>query len=436
MSHSTFRHRAGKLLPGLLISAAAMALVQAAVGQEPPPLVVACEAGSDVTASLKSAFETAKKTPRLIVLDAAQDGISCPLGEGLAIPPGLRLEGRGRPTLKMLRTGTAFVGDGQTANFSITGLSIDGSDASKTSAIALRGSSFGLLENISLISPGNGIALTGWAHEIAIRDLAVTGSRLHGVLIQDSHSNSVEGATLNGQVGFGVIITGVSYKNRLTRLSTNASGLELVGMTYQAHDNTLSDSTASNTGDNCYSITGYNNHLSNLAGDHCAGNGVGIYGSHNTLVGGVFRNNNQRHDVRSGWNGGVAFLQGFGGVAQYNSVRDVTVDDDQAQPTQQVGVLVHRPEYKPWQPGLEVKSGAYMYSGLSLYVALSDGLTGSQPPVGAGTVSDGSVSWRFVNAFSGSIRPDYNSADRIQMGRSAKASREDRSGAANNVGTR
>lgn len=166
MSHSTFRHRAGKLLPGLLILAAAMALVQAAVGQEPPPLVVACEAGGDVTASLKSAFETAKKTPRLIVLDAAQDGISCPLGEGLAIPPGLRLEGRGRPTLKMLRTGTAFVGDGQTANFSITGLSIDGSDASKTSAIALRGSSFGLLENISLISPGNGIALTGGAHEI------------------------------------------------------------------------------------------------------------------------------------------------------------------------------------------------------------------------------------------------------------------------------
>jgi hypothetical protein len=271
---------------------------------------------------------------------------------------------------------------------------------------------------------------------VSIRDLEVTGSRGHGVMIVNSSANSVEGARLNGQVGFGVILAGTSNGNRLDQLSTTGSGLELVGMTVGTHDNSLSNSSATKTGDNCYSISGRNNRLSNLTGDRCAGNGITFYGSNNSLDGGRFTNNAQRHDVRPAWSGGVSFIQGFGGVAQGNIVRNVVVDDDQPRPTQQVGVLTTAASYLPWRPGIAVRAGRYSYSGLSLYVARSSGVTGTRSPSGPGRVSDGAVEWELVNEFDGTLQPDGNIVEGAQIGRAARSGREDHSEARRNIGTR
>ncbi len=347
----------------------------------------------------------------------------------------MSITGENSPVIKLARSGTAFYGDNRSSNFLISHIAIDGSDATSSSAIRLSGSRDGRIESVRLINPADGIALLEGTSGISIKEFTCVRSRSHGITIKSSFGNKVDGAKLEDQAGFGVILTGQSYDNHLTRLQTTKSKLELVGMTYQTHDNTLTDSSAKGTGDNCYSITGSNNVLRNLTGEGCAGNGIAFYGSSNTLEGGAFKNNNQRFSVRSAWNGGVAFLQGFGGVAQHNKVSGVVVDDDQARRTQQVGVLVQG-GYHEWRPGTVVKAGAYAISGLELYVARSSGVTGSEKPSGSGTHFDGAVHWEHVNSFSGTVQPDYNSALNIDVRRTAREPREDRSQARSNVGTR
>ncbi|GAA0602767.1 hypothetical protein GCM10009416_45710 [Craurococcus roseus] len=397
------------------------------------PTVVLCGAGQDVTEALRAALRP--EGPE-VILRAVPNGATCSLSRSLMIPRGLNLAGQGHPVLRLSETGNAFRGDQRSRNFSISGIAIDGSDAPKASAIALRGSSDGRLARLRLIRPGDGIVLAEGSHDIAICDLEVVESRQHGVTIRDSRGNAVNGARLDGQRGFGVVLVGTSHDNRLDRLSTRRSGLELVGMTVGTHNNTLENSSANNTGDNCYSITGSNNRLRNLTGDRCAGSGITLYGSRNTLEGGRFTNNAQRHDVRPAWAGGVSFIQGFGGVAQGNTVRDVTVDDDQPRPTQQVGVLTTAAGYQAWRPGVAVRTGHYTHSGLSLYVSRSSGVTGTRPPFGPGRVSDGAVVWELVNSFEGTLQPDGNTVENVQIGRAARAPREDHSASQHNIGTR
>ncbi|HWX50121.1 MAG TPA: right-handed parallel beta-helix repeat-containing protein [Roseomonas sp.] len=396
-------------------------------------MVVPCANGEDVTAALQRAFDA---HARPILLRAEQQGSTCSVKRSFLIPPDLILEGQGEPVLRLEQTGNVFRGNKESRKFTISGLTLDATGTPKSAALALRGSTDGRLERLRIIRPGDGIVLAEGSHGVTIRDLEVTDSRQHGVMIQDSYDNVVDGARLDGQVGFGVILVGTSHGNRLYRLSTRQSGLELVGMTARTHDNTLEESSAANTGDNCYSITGRNNRLRNLTGDRCAGNGIAFYGSGNTLDGGRFTNNAQRHNVRPAWSGGVSFSQGFGGVGQRNIVRNVVVDDNQSQPTQQVGIFTTAASYQSWRPGVAVRVGRYVYSGMNLYVARSSGVTGMRPPSGQGRVSDGAVEWEWVNSFDGTVQPDGNVVEGAQIGRAVRASREDHSEARQNVGTR
>ena len=397
---------------------------------------VRCSANSDVTDALKAALTAAKTSRGKVVLSAESNGASCDLREEIYILPGMNLTGENSPVIKLNRSGTAFHGDSRSSNFLIGQLAIDGSNAARSSAIRLSGSRDGRIEGVRLINPADGIALLDGTTGVVIKDFASVGSRAHGITIKSSFGNKVVGAKLENQAGFGVILSGESYDNHLTRLQTTKSRLELVGMTYQTHDNTLTDSSAKDTGDNCYSITGHNNFLRNLTGESCAGNGIAFYGSFNTLEGGTFRNNNQQFSVRSAWNGGVAFLQGFGGVAQHNKVSGVVVDDDQPARTQQVGVLVQKGGYHEWRPGVTVNAGTYVISGMELYVARNSGVTGAERPAGPGTAFDGAVRWDHANSFAGTVQPDFNSAINVTVRRAAKEAREDRSQARSNVGTR
>ena len=397
---------------------------------------VRCTPNMDVTDALKTALTAASTSRAKVILSAGTSGASCDLRESIYIPKGMTLTGENSPVIKLGRLGTAFYGDSHSTNFLIGQIAIDGSDASSSSAIRLSGSRDGRIEGVRLINPADGIALLEGTTGVLIKDFASIGSRFHGITIKSSFGNTVDGAKLENQAGFGVILSGESYDNHLTRLQTTKSRLELVGMTYRAHDNTLTDSSAKSTGDNCYSITGYRNVLRNLTGEDCAGNGIAFYGSSNTLEGGTFKNNNQQFSVRSAWNGGVAFLQGFGGVAQHNKVSGVVVDDDQPARTQQVGVLVQKGGYREWRPGTAVTAGTYAISGLELYIARSSGVTGTEKPTGSGSFFDGAVRWDHANSFAGTIQPDFNSAINVTVRRSAKEAREDRSQAHSNVGTR
>ncbi|MBK1658752.1 right-handed parallel beta-helix repeat-containing protein, partial [Paracraurococcus ruber] len=348
----------------------------------------------------------------------------------------MRLVGAGDPVLVLGASGRAFRGDAGSGGFLLAGLTIDAGDAPAASVIELRGTPSGRIERLRLLRPGDGILLADGTRDVTIADLTVLGSRLHGVTIADSQDNLVDGAELHGQRGFGVILRGDSHGNRLTRLRTVFSGLELVGMTWQTHGNSLSDSTALRTGDNCYSITGSHNRLENLTGRYCAGNGIAFYGSWNVLRGGTFTGNSQRHEVRRAWSAGIAFLQGFGGVAQHNQVAEVVVDDDQPRPTQQLGVMTHAALYRDWAPGERVAAGEYRRAGLRLYRAAAAGITGPTPPAGEGQAADGGVAWAFVNRFEATPLPDFNRAEGIDIRRVARAPREDLTPAQHNQGTR
>lgn len=399
-------------------------------------VLVRCTANTDVTDILRAALTAARSSRQRIVLSAESSGATCGLRERIYIFAGMELTGENSPVIKLTRSGTAFYGDSHSSDFLIGQIAIEGGGAPSSSAIRLLGSRNGRIEGVRLINPAGGIALLEGTTGVLIRDLASTGSRSHGITIKSSFRNTVDGAELEDQAGFGIILSGDSYGNHLTRLRTTRSRLELVGMTYQTHDNTLTDSSAKGTGDNCYSITGSNNMLRNLTGEACAGNGIALYGSFNVLEGGAFKNNNQQFFVRDAWNGGVAFLQGFGGVAQHNKVSGVVLDDDQPARTQQIGVLVQRAEYREWRPGAMVTAGKYAISGMELYVARSSGVTGTEKPAGSGSHFDGAVRWEHANTFLGTIQPDFNSATDIVVRGFAKAAREDRSEARDNIGTR
>ncbi len=411
-----------------LASLLAPALLAATAQPVATAAVVRCQPGTDVTAALAAA---AGGPGRHVVLSAEPRDATCMLSRPVAIRPGLNLAGENAPTLKLTASATAFSGDARSSGFRIARLTVDGSGVAGGPAIRLAGSHDGRIEGVRLLRPANGVVLLDGANGIVIKDLTVLGSRAHGVTMKASFGNTVDGATLEGQAGFGVILTDGSHGNHLTRLRTDHGGLELVGMTYQTHGNTLTDSVARHTGDNCYSITGSGNTLRDLTGENCAGNGIAFYGSGNTLDGGLFRNNNQQFQKRNAWHGGVAFLQGFGGVAQHNTVTGVTLDDDQDGRTQQVGVLVQRAGYQAWRPGLRVKAGQYAVSGLDLYVARDAGVTGPAPPRGPGPQFDGAIHWDHANRFQGTVQPDFNSAS-VTVGRAAKAAYEDRSEARDN----
>ena len=400
------------------------------------PATVRCTADADVTDNLKEALSAAKRYGTKVLLSADPAGASCKLRERIYIFPGMNLTGEASPVLRLTSSGTAFFGDGRSSNFLIGQIAIDGSDMRGSSAIRLSGSRNGRIEGVRLINPADGIALLEGTTGVLIKDLVSVGSRFHGITIESGHGNTVDGAELEDQAGFGVILRGDSSGNRLTRLRTTKSKLELVGMTYRTHDNMLTDSSAKGAGDNCYSITGSYNTLRNLAGEACDGNGIAFYGSFNVLEGGEFKNNNQRHFVRDAWNGGVAFLQGFGGVAQHNKVSGVVLDDDQPARTQQLGVLVQKAGYREWRPGANVVAGSYAISGMELYIARSTGVSGTVKPAGLESHFDGAVRWEHASTFRGTTEPDFNSATDVVVRRSAQAAREDRSEARSNIGTR
>jgi parallel beta-helix repeat protein len=161
---------------------------------------------------------------------------------------------------------------------------------------------------------------------------------------------------------------------------------------------------AEGTGDNGISITGYRN---TVVGNICAYNyhsGIWLYGHMNSCSGNIVYNNGQRFLTDATDWSGIQLQSDFGGYSHFNSVTGNTVFDDQAVQTQIASLWVRNSYYGTWGPAKTITStvGTYWTNGFNIYFssAPAGSVTGATPPTHtSGTVSDGAVSWTYIDTF-------------------------------------
>ena len=228
--------------------------------------------------------------------------------------------------------------------------------------------------------------------------------------------NSVIKCRFTNNTGFGVWMTGGSYGNLVDSCETTQNGIELVGITYDSYRNRIVNCHAEGCGDNGISVSGQHNVL---IGNVTRGNsfhGLCLYGSRNVVSGHVSMNNGQA----GGAYAGVAFTQGFGGAAQLNSVVGGVIDDDQATPTQAYCWKINGAGYTAWASGQTISgAGIFRANAGKLYRSTGAGTTGVTAPTHtSGTVSDGAVSWLYLDTFVSSVNePAGNEITGVVEGR-------------------
>jgi hypothetical protein len=249
-----------------------------------------------------------------------------------------------------------------------------------------------------------------------------TGCRLE---LLDMKSGSV-GITLDGAdvakneitrcrftdcVAFGVYLKNGAHHNRITANVTYSNGIELIGLAYNCHSNIIALNHAEGTGDNGISVTGHHNVVVGNICKYCHYSGLGIYGSYNSVSGNVCLGNGQVFNNDGSSYPGILIQGNFGGVGEGNSVSGNTTDDDQTAMTQAWGILLSGVSsiYPAWSSGLVVTAGTFVKNGQNIYYAAAGGTTGTTAPVHtSGTVSDGGVSWLWVNSWTSGREPYAN----------------------------
>jgi copper-binding protein NosD len=339
-------------------------------------------------------------------------------GASVAIPSNLDLDPAGGVVLKQTSVASptgngAFFTMTSVSNIRIGQFILDQQNSIHTSisqAINITGSNDITLDHIKIVNPsGSIVAATSYNLHILFPD--VQNGLFHGVLFNGGvHDSEVLNGNFQSNVGFGIILAGVNYRNLLQGNHTIANGIELIGVTFGSYQNVITGNHAEGTGDNCISITGHENTVSNNEAIGCAGNGIHIYGDRNTVVGNYAKNNSQSFGTNAAWRAGIAIEQGFGGMGQNNIVTGNVTDDDQVSPTQQYGVWLAAGTYTTWLTGTPYASGVYRFSGLNLYVSTNAATSGaSAPTCTSGTCSDGAVTWSFVSTFAaGDTLNDHN----------------------------
>ncbi len=105
------------------------------------------------------------------------------------------------------------------------------------------------------------------------------------------------------------------------------------------------------------------------------------------------------------WNGGFFSLgttaqNGFRGIAMQQWAKSPDGDFWRWKISSLAPWLAVENQYERWEAGQTISaSGVYRSNGDSIYVSTGSGTTGSTPPVhGSGTVTDGGVSWTYVDS--------------------------------------
>lgn len=226
------------------------------------------------------------------------------------------------------------------------------------------------------------------------------------VSLQNSaHHITIKNNQFERSVGFGVLIISGSNNNLIDGNTTSQNSIELVGITFDAYSNTVSNNFARNTGDNCYSVTGYNNRLIGNYAIGCAATGIYVYGSGNTITGNTILNAGSVHAVghpyynasNTGNFGGLTVSGNWGGAGQSNSVTGNYINDDQTIKTTAYGIKIGS-GYSNWATSTAYSANSFVISSNNIYKTVSGGTSGATAPTcTSGTCSDGSVTWTYLS---------------------------------------
>ena len=314
----------------------------------------------------------------------------------VVLPADTDLNGNGRPVFKFVgpMAGACFGtgGDGVV----LRNIIIDADKSSKSF-----GSSWGLglahnnavIENVHVReSKTRGLYLTGSKNRI--QGGSITGTNGPGSQIIGGWGNMLTDIDLSGNTGFGCHVDAGANRNKLDGLYCFNSGLELVGLTYSCYNNRITSCHAEGTGDNGFSLTGFENTLMGCTALRCKHSGIYLYGSRNTISNNVCRDNGQRYLIDGTKWAGMMVVPAWGGLGSDNVVVGNTFIDTQATPTQAYGIHVGKHAYYVWAANSVKAVNAYVAYGTNIYKNVTAaGTTGATPPTHTtGTVSDGGVS--------------------------------------------
>lgn len=240
-----------------------------------------------------------------------------------------------------------------------------------------------------------------------------------GLLTADVIGNIISKNVIYNNTGFGIYLSRAS-NNQIEGNYTVKNGIELIGLAVGSNHNRIIGNHAQGCGDNGISVTGDHNLVSGNVCKYNKLSGIFLYGSFNTASANICVGNNQAILTNSASTGaGIAIQAVFGGAGQYNSVFANTLDDDQTTMTQTQGLRVMSMAYTAWTSGETVAINAYRYNGLNIYRSTTAGICGATAPTHTtGTVSDGVVSWIYLNTALVQCQTAYNIIGKQLYGRS------------------
>lgn len=341
------------------------------------------------------------------------------LTSAFTMPSGFQIvAGRGRPTIQWVNVAASrmFLFSNSVGS-RIKGITINGNKANTVAdaCIVFSGTTTQCsLEDVnfvncpsatsgSIVLSGSGVTRSGVLN-CQFDGCSGTTLALNGCVNCTAFGNEIRASG-----GFGISLTGAVscdvMKNRCL-----GSQVEPIGMNRISNYNRiLGNHCEGSVLDNGISVSGAWN---TVVGNLCLGNakaGIGIWGSNNTVTGNTLINNNFGNTAAF-W-AGIWVQSGFGGTGQWNTIVGNTFDDNQVAPTQNYGVRLHGSGYLQWassQAGI-VSGINYIFNGLNIYIASSSGTTGSTAPTHtSGTVSDGGVSWTYVDSFTTAVGTLWN----------------------------
>lgn len=382
---------------------------------------------ADGSGSLHTAVAAALSAGvRTLVLDEGSSFYR--LTNTLTLPSGFRIvNGKGRPVIKMDNAANSrMVVLSNVTDAGIRGISIDGNKSVTPSdaTVVVSGGSLKcaiedvVFNNCPSASTGAVVISGATTNRNAILKCQFDGSEGTSIGLSGGSENTIAFNELRDSGTFGIFLNTGAVRNLIQANRSITSGLESVALTYDCHSNRVIGNHCELAGDNGISVSGQDNIAS---GNICLSNhnaGIGIWGSNNTVSGNILKRSNFGNDTT--FFSGVWVHAQYGGIGSSNVISDNVCDDDQAVPTQNYGVALHGSGYTAWAAGQAITdltdfTQLWRVSGLNIYRAASTGTTGATAPSHtSGTVSDGAVSWTYVNSFVSAVGTLWNQvADNI-----------------------
>lgn len=325
----------------------------------------------------------------------------------ITMPANVTLDGQGN-SIFTCGNFRAFVMSAVTAAV-IRGVHFDLSGVTATSGFVglVTGATNCSVIGCSFLDPKGEISVQGGSTGCRVSDNTITNSLGRSITLDGAAYNTITNNQIVNGGGFGIFLENGAHHNLIRENATLLNAIELIGLKYDCHDNRIIGNHAEGTGDNGISITGQFNLVVGNISRYCAFNGIGVYGSHNSVVGNVCIGNG-RHSLIDPTKtyAGIMIQSAFGGNAQYNTIVGNTTDDDQATLTQNWGVQIDgTSNYVLWATATVMVAGTYCANGVNIYFTSAGGTTGASPPVHtSGTVSDGGVSWQYINTWENATR--------------------------------